>query len=378
MPLIGFGEPAPWFTAATPTNPAYHLNSVAGRCIILVFLGRPSSGETAQIVREVRAHRDAFDDKLASLFFVVGDALDIDRYAIRQETPGIRYFMDYDNRIATAYGFADPGAPSVRCGVTVLDRTLRGLQSVVVREGHPIIGRILEGLHRLEDFFTTFKSLNHAPVLVLERIFEPSFCRALIDYYNANQPKDSGFMREQDGFTVGRIDHGFKRRQDVTITDERLVQAAMGRIFRRLVPQIRKAFQFEVTRMDRNLVACYDAERGGFFRPHRDNTTKGTAHRRFAVTLNLNSEEFEGGELRLPEFGDRSYRAPTGGAIVFSCALLHEALPVTAGKRYAFLPFLYNEADAELRLANRKFLDVKSGGEADVDRLRAGAAGDDA
>jgi hypothetical protein len=26
---------------------------------------------------------------------------------------------------------------------------------------------------------------------------------------------------------------------------------------------------------------------------------------------------------------------------VFSCALLHEALPVKRGKRYAFLPFLY-------------------------------------
>src|SRR3546814_20819717 len=75
-----------------------------------------------------------------------------------------------------------------------------------------------------------------------------------------------------------------------------------------------------------------------YFRPHRDNTTKGTAHRRFAVTLNLNADEFEGGELRFPEFGPHLYKPPTGGAVVFSCSLLHEAMPVTKGRRYVFLP----------------------------------------
>ncbi len=45
----------------------------------------------------------------------------------------------------------------------------------------------------------------------------------------------------------------------------------------------------------------------------------------------------------------RRYRAPTGGAVVFSCALMHEAARVTAGKRYAFLPFFYDEAGARQR-----------------------------
>ncbi len=38
--------------------------------------------------------------------------------------------------------------------------------------------------------------------------------------------------------------------------------------------------------------------------------------------------------------------------MVFSCSLLHQALPVTAGRRYAFLPFLYDDAAAKLREAN--------------------------
>jgi predicted 2-oxoglutarate/Fe(II)-dependent dioxygenase YbiX len=31
---------------------------------------------------------------------------------------------------------------------------------------------------------------------------------------------------------------------------------------------------------------------------------------------------------------------PAGGAIVFSCSLLHEALPVVRGRRFALLSFL--------------------------------------
>ena len=113
-----------------------------------------------------------------------------------------------------------------------------------------------------------------------------------------------------------------------------------------MAPEIAEGLPVRATRIERYIVACYDAEDGGYFRPHRDNTTKGTAHRRFAVSINLNAEEFEGGDLRFPEFGPRTYRPPTGGAVVFSCSLLHEATPVTRGTRYAFLPFLYDEAGA--------------------------------
>ena len=125
----------------------------------------------------------------------------------------------------------------------------------------------------------------------------------------------------------------------------------------RLAPEIERAFAFAPTRMERYIVACYDSGPGGFFKPHRDNTTNATAHRRFAVTINLNAGEYDGGDLRFPEFGARTYRAPTGGAVVFSCSLLHEATPVTRGKRYAFLPFLYDDAAAAERAKRNQFLD---------------------
>ncbi|RMG07061.1 MAG: 2OG-Fe(II) oxygenase, partial [Cyanobacteria bacterium J055] len=51
------------------------------------------------------------------------------------------------------------------------------------------------------------------------------------------------------------------------------------------------------------------------------------------------------------------YEAPPGGAVVFSCSLLHEATPVTRGRRYAYLPFLYDDEAAKIRQANLQFLD---------------------
>ena len=163
-------------------------------------------------------------------------------------------------------------------------------------------------------------------------------------------------MIQRDGKTIGKIDYSHKRRMDYTIDDENIQAAIRARIVRRIIPEIQKAFQYNVTRIERYIVACYDGEHQGFFRPHRDNTTKGTAHRRFACTINLNAEEYEGGNLRFPEFGSRTYRAPTGGAVVFSCSLLHEATPVTKGKRYATLPFLYDDAAAKIRAENLEFL----------------------
>jgi predicted 2-oxoglutarate/Fe(II)-dependent dioxygenase YbiX len=156
----------------------------------------------------------------------------------------------------------------------------------------------------------------------------------------------------------------FKKRRDATIADVQLCAALTDRLGRRLTPEIRKAFQFAATRVERHIVACYDATDGGYFRAHRDDTTKGTAHRRFAVSINLDAEAHDGGDLRFPEFGSRTYRPPTGGAVVFSCSLLHEATPVTRGRRYAYLPFLYDEAAAKIRQENLQFLERPQGSEA--------------
>jgi len=176
----------------------------------------------------------------------------------------------------------------------------------------------------------------------------------------ATPPPGFARLRSVDGKTVLVIDDNRKMRRYWEIVADDLRELIAGNVKRHLTLPVQRAFQFRATRMERYIVACYEAG-SGHFRPHRDNTTRGTAHRQFAVTINLNAGDYDGGDLRFPEFGQRTYRAPTGGAIVFSCSMLHEATPVTSGKRYAFLPFLYDEAAAKQREANNRFLDPSVG-----------------
>jgi hypothetical protein len=258
----------------------------------------------------------------------------------------------FDPAVARKCGLVDPDRPLGQW--ILLDPSLRALAFWPLTEGAAAFAALAATPSPADHAGTTL----NAPVLIAPRIFEPEFCAVLIDYYKQRGGSESGITQQTpQGKTFVALDNAFKRRQDCLIEDAALRDAAMKRIYWRLGPEIEKAFMWKPTRMERYLIARYDSESGGFFKPHRDNTTKGTAHRRFAVTINLNAGEYDGGDLRFPEFGPRTYRAPTGGAVVFACALLHEATPVTRGQRFAFLPFLYDDAAAKVREENNKYLD---------------------
>jgi predicted 2-oxoglutarate/Fe(II)-dependent dioxygenase YbiX/peroxiredoxin len=358
-PPFQAGDPVPWFTAAASDgNPKFVFNSVAGRYVVLCFFGSAAAEPSRRAIRTVLENRGLFDGRRALFFGVSVDRGDLEQRRVEQMLPGIRYFWDFDRAVSRRYRAVvdetelEGGGIPYRPYWLLLDPMLRVIVHATLDRGEEIM-RALAALPPVAEHAGV--ELN-APVLILPRVFEPEFCRHLIGLYNRHGGAESGFMVERDGKTEGKFDHGFKRRKDHVIEDEEVRAEARRSIARRLAPEIRKAFQYRITRIERYIVACYDAETGGFFRPHRDDTMRGTAHRRFAVTINLNAEEFQGGELRFPEFGPRTYRAPTGGAVVFSCTLLHEATPVTAGKRFAFLPFLYDDAAAKVRLENQEFL----------------------
>jgi peroxiredoxin/predicted 2-oxoglutarate/Fe(II)-dependent dioxygenase YbiX len=347
--VVGAGEAAPWFVARSAANPRYHFDSVAGRYVVLSFFGSAADTLSAQVLAGFAQHGARFDDDNACFFGVSLDPEDERQARVADRVPGYRYFWDPAGDIARAYGL---GAGERRS--FVLDVSLRVIASFEYGgDAAAHVGAVMQLLQSLPPVASLDRQ---APVLVAPAVFEPEFCAQLIGYYESRGGEDSGFMREVDGRTVGRIDHEFKRRQDCTIEDEALRQACADRIGRRLAPQIRRAFQFNPTRMERYIVSCYDGRDRGRFRAHRDNTTKGTAHRRFAVSLFLN-QGYKGGELIFPEYGRRRYSAPPGGAVVFSCSMLHEALPVLEGKRFMFLPFLYDEAAARIREQNAAFLE---------------------
>lgn len=72
------------------------------------------------------------------------------------------------------------------------------------------------------------------------------------------------------------------------------------------------------------------------------------------MTINLNGGEYDGGDLCFPEYGPRTYRAPPGGALVHSCSLPHEVLPMRRGRRYACVLFLFDEEGERIRTVARK------------------------
>ena len=352
MKMMAVGEPAPWFTAPTlDGNARFSFETTAGRPILLMMAGSLGWPACAQALAKVRAHRPLFDDVRASFFGVSIDPADVSARRIAKEIPGFRWFLDHDRRISTLFGVAhdDQGAVRYEPHFLLLDHRLRVAGVFRIADADA-------ALAAFRDLAARGCEVRHAPVLIVPRVLEPEVCRHLIGLYDRHGGQQSGFMREEDGRTVGILDHSFKRRADHIIADEALQKALSMRLSTRLLPEIRRAYAFAVTRIERWLVACYDGEGGGYFKPHRDNRTGGTAHRRFACTINLNTEEYDGGELRFPEYGDTRYRAPTGGAVIFSCSLLHEAMPVTRGRRYAFLPFLYDEEAAEIRERNKHLI----------------------
>ncbi len=338
------GEPAPAFALPTRGNAAFHFNTLAGRHVLLAFMPRdPEARDRALAAFE--AVRPRFDDRNLSAFFVVGEPVDADVPADR--IPGQRWAFDTERKVARLYSAVEPNGTEAPFWL-LLDPLLRVLGRAPINEPQALFARITA--------LPAPDPQAAAPVLIVPRVFDADLCQRLIACYDARGGQLSGVMRDVDGRTVGVLDP-MKSRRDVMIDDQPdLRRDILARLDKALIPMVARAFQFSATRLERYLVACYDSAEGGRFRAHRDNETFGTAHRRFAVSINLNAGDYEGGDLRFPEFGPRTYRAPTGGAVVFCCSLQHEATPVTRGRRYAFLPFLYDEAGQRIREQNLALL----------------------
>lgn len=333
MPLA-VGDPAPWFTAPTASSPEFVFDSSAGRYVLMLFPPHEPEGR-AVALKALAAHQALFDDRQASAFVVVRDPEALQGL---KDMRGLRWLLDPDGAIAARF-LAD------RPHWLLLDPTLRSMGGAPMEETQ----QVLELVRRLGPPERHAGAPLHAPVLIAPRILEPELCRALIELHEGDGGAFTGVMRDAGDRTVYVMDE-LKRRRDVVVRDPGLVEALRTRLERRLFPLIERALGFKATHIERYLVSCYDEADGGVFRPHRDNTTLGTAHRAFACSINLN-DGFEGGDLRFPEFGPATYRPPVGGVCVFACGLMHEALPVTEGRRYAFVPFLFDDAGAEIRAA---------------------------
>ena len=342
---IILGDPVPWFRAPLLAGGEFNLQAAAGRWIVLVFLGSSGTPQLREELANLLEAASPFnEDQLVFCGVLAARPSDPEPY-LRLGGSAISILLDEDGAISRAFGAGE--VPHT----IVLDPMLRAIANIP--RDHPAghaatVVRLVKGLPTVDD--SAGVPLT-APALIVPRVFDFELCDVLMRFYDEMGGRDSGFLLDIDGKTATVIDHRRKRRSDLAVAHPQLRDAVRNRVVRRLLPAIDMYFQFQATRMDRYLVACYDSETGGHFDRHRDNVNAGAQHRRFAVSINLN-KDYDGCDLVFPEFGRRLYRAPHGGAIVFSCGALHQVAPVTRGRRYAFLAFLYNEADAARRGIN--------------------------
>ncbi len=346
---LTLGDPVPWFSAPGVLGGSVDLHVDAGRWVVLAFLGSLADPRAERELAALLRQADLLQENHIVLHCVLtAPPPDPARFA-GLVGPALNFIADYDGAISAAYGAL--GAPRS----VVLDPMLRAIADIGWDHpaGHaPALADLLSHLPAVDD--AAGVAMN-APVLIVPRVLDFALCDLLVGLYDRIGGDDSGFLLDRGGKTATVIDHRLKRRQDMMIVAPELRQAIRDRIVNRLLPPIRRYFQFDVTRMDRYLVSCYDSAVGGHFFRHRDDMNAASQHRRFAVTINLNSD-YDNCDLVFPEFGRRTYRAPVGGAVVFSCGALHEVTPITRGRRFAFIPFLYGEADAARRLASNERL----------------------
>lgn len=361
MSRLGVGDPVPWFVCLSAGSKAFPMSGMAGRWTVLTFFGSAAHPATRAVIGLFRQRADLFDGSFASQLLVSNDPKDASLHRVLDAPPGFLVLWDLDQKVSRQLGVIAPNPAGGRDVLTtlsyVVDPSLHVAGVFPITDPAAHVDEVCRFLAEARSRPVgplqpgTPVSGGLAPVLLVPHVLEPELCRALIAYFEAGKPEESGLMKAvADGSANSLVvDYDRKRRRDLQIADPALLEAVHERMERRVVPELEKAFQFRTTRIERYVVACYDAETGGHFSAHRDNSGPATAHRKFACTINLNPAEYEGGDLSFPEYGPQRYRAPEGGAVVFSCALLHEAHTVTRGHRYCVIPFLYDEEGERVR-----------------------------
>jgi predicted 2-oxoglutarate/Fe(II)-dependent dioxygenase YbiX/peroxiredoxin len=342
---VVLGDPVAWFSAPLVTGGSFDLHVSAGRWVVLSFLGSPANPRAmAELAELARASASLSEDHAIIGCVFTGPPDDIASLAAISNNK-LFCLADYDGAITRAFGAQEMPR------TVVLDPMLRAIADIAwdIPQGHAeTVRNVLRGLPAVDD---SAGVPMFAPALMVPRVFSFEICDFLVQFYDQQGGVDSGFQFDVAGKTTTLSNWKLKRRSDVAVAAPEVRDLVRGQIVRRLVPAIEQFFQFRATRMDRCIVACYDSEVGGHFHRHRDNVNAGAQHRRFAVSINLNNN-FEGCDLMFPEFGRKAYRPSEGGALVFSCGALHQVTPVTKGRRYAFLAFLYGEEDVRKREAN--------------------------
>lgn len=343
------GERAPACFGMAADRTFYSFEEQFGRPAVLILAGADAAADLAALVAGFTRDLAGFSERNTDVLLLVDDnprAL----WPDQQTRPSLRTID-----CGTFLHRCDVGAKDLL--VLVLDRNLRVALRAQPTQDTP--AACLACLDRLPHEVPR-DAVTPAPVIILPNLIDRDVCRTLIDRFDNGLTIDGEVARiDAAGVVRSVVDRNKKYRRDLLIShDDPLHAPLQDALLRRCAPEIAKAFQVNISHTDRILVARYDGS-GGWFRRHRDNAAENVAFRQFAISVNLNAEEYQGGHLIFPEYNDHRYTPPTGGGLIFSTSVLHEATPVTAGCRYVLLTFFHTDA-AEVQ--RRRYLERSEGG----------------
>jgi predicted 2-oxoglutarate/Fe(II)-dependent dioxygenase YbiX len=339
---LSIGDRAPDILGATASGRFYSLDGQAGRPALIVALGALDARAAGRLFERLCALQPALAET----------GVDLVPLSPMLQPFTKRFSNDPSAHDLLVYASSGGGLESFglggQAGSLLIDRGARIVDMVPLTEDTDVLAWLSASARRIASAAPQVRAAN-APALIIPNIASPELCRALIDHFEAS-PHAAGVMAAfSDGGAYAKLDESKKKRRDTELTaDSPLHAQVLNVLAARVIPEIKRAFQADIANADRILIARYD-DTGGYFKRHRDNSAPHTAFREWAISLNLNTHEYEGGELLFPEYDDARYNPPAGGAIVFSAALLHEAAPVTKGSRYVLLSFL-GSAEAQGRL----------------------------
>ena len=340
------GARAPLCCGMTQDKTFYSFDAQSGRPAVVILAGALGQPRIAPLAAAFQ-HRSGDFALIGADVLLLVDGQGQHGFGYeswRPETPQIIYCM---GEFFARCGF-DHGRP----WIFVMDRNQRLVRSIDAETDPDPARTAYECLAAL-PVEEPREVVLPAPVLMVPHVLDPSFCRRLIDHFEGSAHAQGGMAGvDGAGRPILKLDVDKKHRRDCVVSP---VEPICGEIIEALshscLPEMKKAFQFDASFTDRILLARYD-DTGGYFRRHRDNVAAAVAFRQFAISVNLNTEEYEGGYLTFPEYNGHRYRPGRGSGIIFSASLLHEATPVTRGSRYVLLTFFHNAEAQARRTAN--------------------------
>ena len=320
-------------------------DDVIGDNVLLVFDRNPADGassESATLLRNFADFHNQLGGVVTSILVISRRSVSANRALAQALDVPFRVLADEDGKVFDLYGVnvadAMANAPADPA-IAVLDPNGRILEICEKMSAARQMECVRAPLQRLQDDRPRGSLGAHPPVLVLPNAMDPNVCAQLINTWNNPVPLWEGDGKNSIGLNIEKGDvkvrnAAYGNCTQYVVCDAALSTALEDKVLQRVVPEIEKAISYSPSKREEYRIARYDGADGGSLPAHGDNPTTETRHRRFTVSINLNDDDFEGGELAFREFSDHLYDIDAGTAVIWSCSVLHEVMPITAGRRF--------------------------------------------